>query len=135
MLHTNQSRSNRGRAAAARVLAEIGASVNQPHPKTNWQSLHARVINLTPAQEIAMLSLLHTAVSVCERHQARGDAWCSQSAQEQQLRAQAHLERATYRDEDGMSEASHAACRLAFLLWHRPDLVPGTAPPTAQKER
>jgi len=111
--------------------------MNQPRPKTDWQSLHARVINLTPAQEIAMLSLLHTAVSVCERHQHddRGpDAWCSQSPQEQQLRAQAHLERATYQDEDGMSEASHAACRLAFLLWHSPDLVPGTAPPTAQEE-
>jgi hypothetical protein len=81
--------------------------------------------DLSPEAQDALLGLLETALAVKVAHEgdARGaDAWLQQTADCQVSHTIAHLEKYFRQDADGLSEASHAACRLAFLLALRKDL-------------
>jgi hypothetical protein len=74
-----------------------------------------------------MLTLVETACAVAERHagDARGlEAWRTKSVQYHVNHALDHVKFASFVDDDGMSQASHAVCRLAFVLALAPDLVP-----------
>jgi hypothetical protein len=97
---------------------------------TNWQrqiALKTRLDHLGPATASALLGLVETATSVAELHQndARGaDIWLKQTAEDQIEHAIEHLRRSYLLDDDGLREASHAACRLAFLFALAPELKP-----------
>lgn len=83
------------------------------------ESLADRLSKLAPRNAEAVIGLAETVTAVIELHSndARGpEDWTKKTPQDQIDHARAHLDRAFEPDEDGLSEASHAATRLAFLL-------------------
>jgi hypothetical protein len=101
--------------------------VPAPYDAARIRALKARLDAMAPYTSSAMLTLVETACVVAERHagDARGvEAWRTKSVQYHLNHALDHVKFASFVDDDGMSQASHAVCRLAFALALAPDLVP-----------
>ena len=98
--------------------------LDDPHMARTARLL-ARLDALPPATASALLTLVETAVTVAECHRTdeRGEeAWTTKGVQYHLNHALDHVRFAAFVDDDGLSQASHAACRLAFALALAPDL-------------
>jgi predicted transcriptional regulator len=99
--------------------------IYSPLDPVRLDRIHQRLRAIAPRTRSALLDLIETALTVVERHanDCRGaEAWLDQTPEYHIQHALAHVAQAENRDEDGLSEASHAVCRLAFLLALVPDL-------------
>jgi hypothetical protein len=89
------------------------------------QEIGARLLRLPDRTAEAVIGGIEARLRVLELHagDARGsEAWCQQTPGEQIDHAREHILNAMRRDEDGLSEASHAGCRLDFLMALKPEL-------------